>query len=373
MRLLLVGRIFNNVAGGIEKMISTIANEMSRRGHQVYIYTWDVEGAINFYPIDRNIHWIKMNEGDFDKIPAIMTRLKRYARTRRVITDIAPDVVVAFQAGVFLHTAIPLLFTRIPLVAAERESPWRYDFLHARKWRALLNASFILSHALLVQFPSYKYGYPVYLRKKIKSIPNPVRIQTTVKARTVKKTVYHVLAVGRLSFQKNFELLINAIAHLNKTESRFKLKIIGEGEQREGLEKLISTLKLTNDITIHKNQKSLDRMYEDADIFCIPSRWEGFPNVLAEALSFGLPAVGLKSCRGVSDLIKEGVNGTLVESTSFALAEGINDIVKNEERLNALSRGAIESMRRYEFNHVLDQWEIFFRAYGMNSENTFDN
>ena len=125
------------MAGGIEKMISVLANEMSNRGHDISILTWDKESAVNFYKLNNKVKWIKLDLGCFSQKPSLKLRFNRYVKTRTIINNIKPDVVIAFQPGVHINTRIPMFFSKIPIIVAERESPWRYKFIQAGKWRII--------------------------------------------------------------------------------------------------------------------------------------------------------------------------------------------------------------------------------------------
>ena len=108
----------------------------------------------------------------------------------------------------------------------------------------------------------------------------------------------NILFVGRLTFQKNVSVLIKAFEYL---PSNFKLSIVGDGPELEELKEL--ALHHPQRVKLFKPSNDLSIFYDSANIFCLPSRWEGFPNVIAEALSRGIPCVGFEECSGVPQLI----------------------------------------------------------------------
>ena len=131
-----------------------------------------------------------------------------------------------------------------------------------------------------------------------------------------------VLYIGRLTFQKNVFVLIEAISLVQNR--KVSLTIVGEGPDLNALKSLTQSLNV--DAVFHNFQENLTPYFTNSDVLCLPSRWEGFPNVIAEAMSHGMPAIGFKDCAGVSSLIKSKVNGELVdgidsaESLSFVLS-----------------------------------------------------
>ncbi len=85
--------------------------------------------------------------------------------------------------------------------------------------------------------------------------------------------------------------------------------LFGYGEQQSYLERIVKDLNLTNKVEFRGERKEISEVFDEIDIFCLFSLWEGFPNVLAEALAFGVPSAGFESCDGVNDLIQDGING----------------------------------------------------------------
>jgi len=94
-------------------------------------------------------------------------------------------------------------------------------------------------------------------------------------------------------------------------------------------------------------------------LFCLPSLWEGFPNALAEALAYGLPAVGFSDCAGVRDLIVSGKNGLLAEGNgdSETLAKALEMLMVSTETRRVMSEAAIESVKTYSPEKIFSQWE----------------
>ena len=208
MKLLIICRSFNNMAGGIERVATALMNEMCARGHDVSLMTWDLAGAKPFYEFDKRIKWVSLNLGTHKKKAGLGLRLKRMFKMRRVLNEIKPDVALAFQHGTFLSTRLYSLGQNIPIIAAEREAPARFKHLKAGKWQNLIYQSFRLAKNITIQCESYRNDYPSYLRNRITTIPNPVFPVTSFASPAgepgKRKTL---LSVGRLGYQKNHGIL----------------------------------------------------------------------------------------------------------------------------------------------------------------------
>lgn len=165
---------------------------------------------------------------------------------------------------------------------------------------------------------------------RIKVIYNPCFIEDGWQgAPSSVRSTKTILAVGRLSVQKGFDVLIRAFADVHAARSDTKLIIMGEGEERESLHKLVRALNLDGVIEIPGFSRNIGEMYRRADVFVCSSRFEGFGNVLVEAMSYGLPIVSTECKHGPREILDDGVYGELVSvDDSVALSGAILKVLE---------------------------------------------
>ena len=137
------------------------------------------------------------------------------------------------------------------------------------------------------------------------------------------------------------------------------LKIVGDGADREMIAKRISELGANRQITLMPQRQEIDELFESAHLFVIPSRWEGFPNALAEAMSHRLPAVGFEGCPGVSILINDEDTGWLVPGNgdSSLLAQTLRQAMEFGLERERRGRSAREMMKQFDPAAQYDLWE----------------
>ena len=352
MKLAIFSRKFDCVVGGVEKMVLNLAGELSLRGHQVTVFSLDLEEAASFYMWPVNVGWIKIGPIDPDLPASWLVRFQRCRLIRKHVKELEIDSIVGFQIGSFALAKFATIGLGIHSVAAERNAPTLFGYIrHGRFKRWIANYLLMQADVVSVQLNSQRNLYPKFIRRKIRVTPNSVVLHPDlIRALPISPTKT-LLFVGRLTFQKNLSVLFYALKLVSQP---IKLKVVGEGEDELNLRKLSVTLGL--DVLFKPFTDDLKSEYLDADLFCLPSRWEGFPNVVGEALSFGVPVVGFRDCAGVSDLVIDGINGKLASGSDnpVTLAEAINAALSADWNPQQI----VDSVREYSTLNFTVKWEL---------------
>ncbi len=195
-------------------------------------------------------------------------------------------------------------------------------------------------------------------RKHLAVIHNPVdaeRIHSLAEQESpvlegASRNAFEIMALGRLVYQKGFDLLLEAIHQVlsQSPQSLFHVTIIGEGPERIGLQRQITQLGLKDVVRLVGVKENPYPYLKQADLFVLSSRWEGFPNALAEAMILGVPCVSTQCPSGPDEMIVSGINGYLVQpNQSEALAEGIRYALAHKDQCQSWGQMAAEAARSY--------------------------
>lgn len=171
-----------------------------------------------------------------------------------------------------------------------------------------------------------------------------------------------VIAVGRYTWQKGFDLLIDAWRVVSNNHPDWTLHIYGLGD-KDSFQKLAKEKGIEEKVRCHSYAEDVFEKYRDSSVFVLSSRYEGFGLVLAEAMATGLPSVAFNCPDGPSDIITDGVDGILVENgNTQKLAEGLMYLISHETERGMYGEKARENMRRYDKDTIMQEWINLFET-----------
>lgn len=173
------------------------------------------------------------------------------------------------------------------------------------------------------------------------------------------------LAVGRLTRQKGFDLLLRAWARTGRARLGWVLRIVGGGEEEANLKKLAADLGIEDSVVFVGQIRDMAAEYVDADLFVMSSRWEGLPMTLLEAQHFGLASIATDCPTGPSEVLSGG-SGHLVEPENpDALAEGLEFLMTQPEKRAVMSLKARQNARHYQPDAIRLEWVSLFKSLGL--------
>jgi glycosyltransferase involved in cell wall biosynthesis len=191
---------------------------------------------------------------------------------------------------------------------------------------------------------------------RLERIPNIVPVADAAPPPPLESPL--VLAAGRLSRQKGFDLLIRAFEQVVREHPEWRLRICGDGGQRPVLQHQIDAAGLDGVVELAEPARDLEREMRSASIFALSSRFEGFPVVLLEAMSVGMAVVSFNCPTGPSDVIEDHRNGILLPARDVdALARGICELIDDANLRRRLGTAARVSARRFSRDEVGPMWE----------------
>ena len=280
-------------------------------------------------------------------------------RLRRRIKAIAPNVIVSFQDIANFPTLLATLGLNSKVIISERLDPTHHP---AAKVRQLARSLFYpMADSIVVQTNHIAKQMPKRAREKVSVIPNPapeVSILATPQLRL--QNGFRAIAAGRLEDQKNFLFLIDAIAHARPHLTDWHIDIYGEGSQRKSLLKRIETLGLNNLITIHKASEDLGAEMRQSHLYLLTSKYEGFPNVLLEAVAYGLPCIANRGVSGVDELIQHKINGITLaanQNTSEQFGDELAKLANDAALRESMGKNGKKIAETYRREALYNHWE----------------
>jgi glycosyltransferase involved in cell wall biosynthesis len=197
-----------------------------------------------------------------------------------------------------------------------------------------------------------------YRLKNVRTIYNPVPVNELKQLadRPRPQDRQYILAVGRLTYQKHFDLLIDAY-NISRAKHDCDLIILGEGELREELEAQIRKLGLEEKVKIPGRLNDPFHYFKHAEFMALSSRAEGFPMVLIEALTLSCPVLSVDCPTGPREIIRHRGNGLLIEMENQSLlTDSIDELFYDETLRKKLSDNAAESVAHLSAENICQQW-----------------
>lgn len=350
--------------GGAERVMGQLVSHLAAR-HDVSIMTFEAPGTESFYPLPRSARIVQADLlGGTGSVHRILRILGRIVVIRREVLRSRPDVVVSFLDTMNLLTIAGCLKTGVPAVVSERVDPTARTIGPLK--RTLRRWVYPYATCCVVQTERIKSYFGRFPRVHVTVIPNPVSepAQNAEPAIPNSEGRFRVIAMGRLEPQKGFDLLVEAFARASATHPRWDLVIFGEGSARGELEAQIKRYGLDLRVCLPGVTTEPARELAASHIMAFPSRFEGFPNALAEGMAAGLPPIGHRDVSGVEELIRDGEAGLLIplESDPSRLTDALCCLMDDPAlrvRLGARARMHVEKWRP---EIVLGQWDACLAA-----------
>lgn len=335
------------VRGGSERMTYYLCKELDKEKFVLHV-TSRGDGSTNInpvYPLPSSV--------------TLATNCHRPSIFEKELKSFKPDVVVTLASGQYILDISKICSKhKIPLIISERSEP--RSALH-EYWGKYSTSDFIKAYNqssfITVQFNEFINRMPEAINAPIMTLYNPVFIPEKRGDVTKKNIILHV---GRFHIRhKRQDILLAAFSEICKHTDDWELHLYGNPvyDKENIINELISTYGLENKVVIKGEVADLSEAYSEAKIFVLPSLLEGFPNALAEALSYGLPSIGFENCPGVNCLIKHGYNGFLAHKDDHLdLARNILQLIFDEELREQMSTNAVDSIRKYNPKKVFSSF-----------------
>ena len=346
-------------SGGAERVVAALGNYFITLGHDVTIITFEKDGVDPHYYLDSKISLKQLNllSLKHTSINYFFENLRRIIRIRKELIFIEPDVIISFMLTANILNIISRVFTGIPLIISERVHPGYHNFGKLREY--LRKMTYRYADSVVVQTEDISKWFQENLHLQCRVIENPLEIKYFTRTNdgyliTNKKTI---VAMGRLDRQKGHDLLIGAFSRIHDNHPDWRLYIYGEGPEYENLEKLIKQYDLRNKIFLKETVKDVRDAFDTTEIFVLPSRYEGYPNVLIEALSYNLCVIAT-DCPGANSIILEnGRYGVLVENENEdAIAAALSELINSDTKRINYKKNARNAVLHLSIEKIANTW-----------------
>ncbi len=339
-------------AGGAERVISQIASHWTRGGMAVEIASFDAPGDPEFHHFSPKIVRHQLGAKTTGTLRGL-AKLDNLRNLRRLLKRSRPDVVVSFLTKNNLLALIATTGLAIPVICCERNNPERQEKHPA--WNRLLAIAYRRARLIICQTDAVKRCFAPSVQDRLRVIPNPVSAWPQARVSTEPP---RIVAVGRLTEQKGFDVLLDAFAAIKPAEAGWRLDIYGEGPKRGDLEAQANHLGIAGNVRLMGNSETPGSWVEHADLFVLSSRYEGFPNVLGEAMAAGLPVIATRCDFGPAEMIENGRSGILVDpEDSESLTKALHRCIKDTALREHLGKQAKQAINAFSPARVMREWD----------------
>lgn len=348
-----------NVSGGVAKIISTKANFLSKNyNHEVAIVTQNKGNYPLFFDLEKNIKLY-----DIILKGNIVHFLKTYKeQLNEKINSFNPDVIIIADNGLKALFFNYFFKLRIPVIIE----------IHCSKYvteNSIKSIGLKIKHYFTVRLRSFgiksfsnilvlsKESKEEWNLKTAKIIPNPVAQNQTIADLTQK----NIICVTRNSYEKGIDRIIPIASALQNKFPYWTLNVFCQEHGYFDLEKAISKNQLTN-ITLHNPTKEIDKAYIQNSILIAVSRFEVFPLVLLEAMSFGLPIVAYNCPIGNKSILNENFGFLVQDGNVNEFVTKVEELILNEDRRLQMGKQAQLESLKFNTKTILNQYNEYIIA-----------
>jgi len=307
-------------------------------------------------------------------VEAVFGNLKRVVKLRHYLKQKNIDIVISMMTDANIIATFACLGTKMICIGSERNHPGKHQ--PGVIWQKLRKFTYYLTDVVVAQTESAEKWLQdnTYVRNTT-IIPNPLVIPIPsiepFKNTNLLTENKVVLTVGRLVDQKQFSHLIDIFKKLADHHPKWVLVIVGEGELRQALEEQVKQLGLTKRVFLPGRVGNISDWYKEANIFALTSKFEGFPNVLLEAMAHKVCVVSYDCDAGPAEIIEDGVTGRLVTANNKEEFYNVLNQLMHNDRLTTLIGNRAESsvIHKFEESKIMRSWEQLLHTKSSTAKN----
>lgn len=346
------------VDGGIPRVTAMLTQKLSKDDRfKIYVISYQPiqEGG---YDWSSNIQYYELVDEGVKMKKGIFTAAKKI---RTILTDNNINILISCGQEIGPLGALSTLSKKTKFVYWSHSSFKGKTHSKFKKINELITTCFTDIVVSLTKVDKINYSKGS-LAKKVIQIYNPVDPALLKLTHNYKPDTNRIISVGRLSFQKNFLLLIDVAKKLVELNPNFQWHIYGDGYQKDELKEKIYRCGLRNHVILKGHITSIYRLYHEYSLMVMTSRFEGFPMSLIEGLATKLPLISFDVPTGPNEIINNGCNGFLIESENIQeMSTKINQLLNDPEKCKTFSQSAFKSCEKFEMTTIYEKWVSLFK------------
>lgn len=339
-------------SGGTERVAAMIANELAKEGkYKICFLSLCEQKEDVFYTLHPTINRYKLGEKWIQPGPGylpLIPKLRRFLKEEKI--DLIIDIDIVLDS-----LSIPASWGIKTKVLSWEHSNCFYEFSVLYR-KLILKFSVKYSDYVVTLTETDKQNYANMLNRtqNIEAIHNP--IEEDGYSNSVNRE-NNIITVGRLVIGKGTDYLSEIAAKILSMYPSWKWYVLGDGEERDALEKMISDNNLQDRFVLTGLVNNVGEYLAKSKLFVFTSKSEGLPMCLLEAKAHELPCISFDIPTGPSEIIEDGVNGFLVRSFDCEdMIHKISTLIENEELLNSFSANAKTNMEKFRMDSIMKSW-----------------
>ncbi|WP_394760354.1 glycosyltransferase family 4 protein [Flavobacterium sp.] len=350
-------------SGGVARVLSIKTNYFSEKFKiDVHILTQNEENISLFYDFTNKtrFHYIKLTGNRFQYLFQYIKGLNK------CINQIKPDIIIVCDNGLKGYFVPWLLQTKIPILFESHGSRYIEEKQNSEKLFAqiLFKLKFYLKKIGIKSYDKVillsNESKKEWNLKNVQVIPNPNWFSSNIKSKLDNKKA---ISVSRYSYEKGIDRLLLIWQKVTETHPDWILDIYGEYDSNSNYVSLAKQLQIDNKVNFKNPVKDIQEKYQESSIYLMTSRSEGFPMVLLEAMSFGLPVVAYDCPIGPRAIITNNTTGFLInDGDEQAFANKVSELIENIELRKRIGANAKEAMTEYTIENVMEKWQQLFNS-----------
>lgn len=364
--------------GGIERVLAGKANYLAANGHDVSFVKIYRNQEERYFHFDPKIQFYDLNF-DFDEQKGLKKKLKFnqnkkefVQKINQIFHQIKPDIAIStfckysrfiYQCDDGSKKIIERHFAkykRNQIFVKLDKLPLGKSISYLYRWSDYKIVKHFDKFVVLTEEDKNDWGN----LDNIIAIPNPVTFIPKTLSNCENK---RAIAMGRISKQKQYEVMLKIWKEVVKKHSDWKLSVYANGGNPEKLRKLAIALNIDKNFEVFPTTRDVEKELTSSSIYLMTSKYEGFPLVLLESMRCGLPVVSFACKCGPRDMIKEGIDGFLIEpGDSQTFEKRINYLIENESVRKEMGQKASDNIQEFSEEKVMQKWLALFSEWVKN-------